>query len=87
MPGFNGSGPRGNGAMTGRGLGYCMNYVGNGMSRGIGLGRGGGLRCRRNNIQGGDRQETVFLREQVARLEEALEQARERIDQLEQRGK
>ncbi len=24
MPGFDGSGPRGNGAMTGRGRGYCV---------------------------------------------------------------
>ena len=28
MPGFDGSGPRGTGAMTGRGLGYCALPVG-----------------------------------------------------------
>lgn len=28
MPGFNGTGPRGVGSMTGGGGGYCMSYVG-----------------------------------------------------------
>ena len=38
MPGFNGTGPRGYGAMSGRGLGPC----GGGRARGPGCGRGYG---------------------------------------------
>lgn len=41
MPRFNGTGPLGQGAMTGRGFGPC----GNGMR--MGSGRGFGLGCRR----------------------------------------
>ena len=50
MPGFNGTGPQGQGSMTGRGLGSCgggMAYgrgtgrgLGRGFSRGLGFGRG-----------------------------------------------
>ncbi len=43
MPGFDGSGPVGQGPMTGRGLGYCnTSYRGVGYGRGIGFGRGFG---------------------------------------------
>jgi len=41
MPGGDGSGPLGRGAMTGRRLGYCSGYpVGFGSGRRLGLGRG-----------------------------------------------
>jgi hypothetical protein len=40
MPGFNGTGPMGQGPMTGRGLGPC----GGGMAWGRGCGRGWGAR-------------------------------------------
>ncbi|WP_066633427.1 DUF5320 domain-containing protein [Desulfolucanica intricata] len=42
MPGFNGTGPRGIGPMTGRGRGYCMSYVEPGADFTPGLGWGGG---------------------------------------------
>lgn len=41
MPGFDGTGPLGQGPRTGRGLGYCA--PGLGFGRGYGLGRGRGL--------------------------------------------
>lgn len=51
MPGRNGTGPLGQGAMTGKGMGYCVvdgqtaqntNHIGFGMGRGQGRGRGRG---------------------------------------------
>jgi len=42
MPGFDGTGPQGQGPLTGRGLGYCAGAVPVGRGRGIGLGRGFG---------------------------------------------
>lgn len=53
MPGFNGSGPRGQGPMTGRGMGACAAPEGTfspqGRGMGLGMGRrginGGGCRC------------------------------------------
>ncbi|MDD2374139.1 MAG: DUF5320 domain-containing protein [Eubacteriales bacterium] len=46
MPGFNGTGPQGQGSMTGRGMGACAGYPaqtgGTGRGLGLGLGRGAG---------------------------------------------
>lgn len=45
MPGFDGTGPRGKGPMTGGGFGYCATGAGAypaGAARGFGRGRGGG---------------------------------------------
>lgn len=55
MPGRNGTGPLGQGAKTGRGLGFCtddpagVDRVGNGRGygRGMGYGRGLGFGCRK----------------------------------------
>ena len=46
MPGRNGSGPRGEGSLSGRGLGPCGRGLarGRGLGRGLGLGRGYGWR-------------------------------------------
>lgn len=41
MPGFNGTGPQGNGPFTGRGRGYCA-QEGVGMTGGHGMGQGRG---------------------------------------------
>lgn len=45
MPGMNGTGPMGQGAMTGRGMGVCQGY-------GLGKGIGQGLGCRRGIDRG-----------------------------------
>ena len=42
MPGFNGTGPQGQGPMTGRGLGPCGGGMGYGRGFGRGYGRGAG---------------------------------------------
>lgn len=42
MPGFNGMGPQGEGAMTGWGRGFCMRYVAPGAGFVQRFGRGGG---------------------------------------------
>ena len=44
MPGFDGTGPDGQGSMTGRGLGNCVDVVKDGVKtviEKVGLGRGG----------------------------------------------
>ncbi|MDF9409824.1 MAG: hypothetical protein A4E52_01595 [Pelotomaculum sp. PtaB.Bin013] len=41
MPGFNGKGPLGMGAMTGRGRGFCISSILPGTSLALKLGRGG----------------------------------------------
>ena len=47
MPRYNGTGPRGQGALTGRGMGYCAQrttgYDARGYGRGIGCGMGRGF--------------------------------------------
>lgn len=48
MPGFNGSGPRGQGPLTGRGMGACAGpertFFSQGRGMGFGMGRRGGIR-------------------------------------------
>ena len=39
MPGFDGTGPNGQGSFTGRGFGRCQRGFGNGRGRGLGRGR------------------------------------------------
>jgi len=51
MPGFDGTGPRGQGPLTGGGMGYCAmpaNQVARPLGRGLYGGRGGGGRGWRN---------------------------------------
>ena len=44
MPGFDGTGPMGQGPMTGRGLGRCTGFAGGvGLRRGFGFGMGRGF--------------------------------------------
>lgn len=106
MPGFNGTGPRGLGGMTGSGRGYCLSYVAPGTVLGQGLGRqaGRGRQHCQSSInlprRGRLRQkaclqdavyapplsgqpELDFLKEQAVNLEAALEQAKKRIKELE----
>jgi len=84
MPGKDGTGPMGRGAMTGRGLGYCTGIgsgrYGAGIRRGFGrgLGYGLGLGCRRGC--GGfypagltEAEEIELLKEEKEILEKRLE--------------
>jgi len=47
MPGRDGTGPRGIGSMTGRGLGLCTGTKAAKYGAGLGIGLGLGLACRR----------------------------------------
>jgi hypothetical protein len=99
MPGMNGSGPLGTGPMTGRGGGYCMAPVSPEAGFIPGFGRGGGRGRRNciNAVgspwlagmnQGSSpaavgEQELNQLRAQLGKLEDALQEAKKRIQELE----
>jgi len=114
MPGFDGTGPLGMGAMTGRGRGFCISNVlpgaslaswfgrgpGRGLSRGgwrgwlgndfaagmlVGLGGylAHSLWARYCTPQVNREDELNLLKEEAAYLESALEQAKKRIKELE----
>lgn len=70
MPGRDGTGPLGQGAMTGRGLGVCAHEIRPLYGRGLGLGCG--LNCRRvfNPVYADSKE---ALTEQKAVLEARLE--------------
>lgn len=94
MPGFDGTGPRGQGAMTGAGRGYCAMPVGGVAGqpvRGYFYGRGGG-RGRRNcfyatGIPGWMRvqkeDEISILKNQADYLKSELEAIQSRVQDLE----
>jgi len=77
MPGRDGTGPLGQGAMTGRGLGVCVN--GNRTLYGRGLGLGRGLNCRRviNPVYADSKE---ALTEQKAVLEARLEAVNKQLN-------
>jgi len=72
MPGFNGTGPRGMGPMTGRGMGYCAvplpgsRYVSPAVYN-----------------RGGRRDELSYLKEEARLIREQIEQIETRIKALE----
>lgn len=73
MPGFNGTGPRGQGPMTGRGLGNCgpgYRRFGRGFGRGLGFGWGWNYPY----------QPTV--KEEKEMLEEEIEEMKARLEEL-----
>ncbi|MBU1044005.1 MAG: DUF5320 domain-containing protein [Candidatus Omnitrophica bacterium] len=92
MPGFNGTGPNGQGAFTGGGRGYCVGYLnvaGRGARFGKGLGRGFG-RKNLNRGRGGQYQadanpalEVEGLKEQAQLIQEELGMINQRIKELE----
>lgn len=74
MPGFNGTGPRGLGPMTGRGMGYCvLPYSSHG---------GSGSASVVN-----DKKVVDILRGQTEYLQNQLEQTKKRLAELERAGK
>ncbi|HRX15030.1 MAG TPA: DUF5320 domain-containing protein [Spirochaetota bacterium] len=75
MPGFNGTGPFGNGPMTGRGLGPC----GQGRAAGYGYGRGMGFGRRGAGFGFGAR----FFGAYERPYEPTLEELRQQRDLLE----
>ncbi len=94
MPGFDRTGPRGEGPLTGRGLGPCGRGLGfrRGFGRGFGRGRGFGFR-RAYAYDYGDvapvapaltkEQEKTMLESEMKILQEDLEAIKKRIKELE----
>jgi Family of unknown function (DUF5320) len=73
MPRFNGTGPLGQGPMTGRGLGLCSGS----MAFGRGYGRGFG--CRRFYTS---EEEGEILKDEEKMLEQELKAVKERLQEL-----
>lgn len=92
MPFGDGTGPLGEGPMTGRGLGYCAGYNTPGytkgvpMGRGFGFGRGLGFGWRRlfplTRAPATQNQERAVLEDQLKALEEQIKEIKKRIDEL-----
>ena len=87
MPGFNGTGPKGAGPMTGRGLGNCGNGAySQGISRGLGRGFGQGRGWRRwlgfGNRQLANTEETADVKTYIEDLKAELTEAEKYLKNL-----
>lgn len=86
MPGRDGSGPVGRGAMTGRGLGYCTGVlaarygVGRRLGYGMGYGRGYRRYCVPESI--GPRDQREFLEEEKELLENRLSALNKQLEKI-----
>jgi len=87
MPGQDRTGPTGQGAMTGRGLGLC----GRSMDRGLEIGRGRGFGWKARTMQVmpiqqpaliTEKQEKEFLEQELAVLKEEMKGIEERIKKI-----
>ena len=95
MPQGDGTGPAGQGSMTGRGMGYCAGYdapgfVNSGFRRGMGrgLGRGRGFALRAGAIPMQQVQPAVITEEQEKQfLEQELVALKEEIKEIEKKLK
>jgi hypothetical protein len=83
MPNKDGSGPNGQGARTGRGMGNCSGQGGTGVGRGAGrglrrgAGRGGGRGLGINANRGNS-----WIGTQLDNLQAAIERLAERLDRI-----
>lgn len=88
MPRRDGTGPMGQGAMTGRGMGICNGGDNVQYGYGVGYGRRAGLNCRRGyfryNRPGAPvyQQQPDSLKEQKELLERRLKEINNQLDQL-----
>ncbi|MFZ5974915.1 MAG: DUF5320 domain-containing protein [Bacillota bacterium] len=84
MPGRDGTGPKGHGSMTGRGLGYCAagQNAQNGNGLGLGLGRGFRWGCRGNFSAVPAQKYKELLTEQKKRLERRVAILNEKLENL-----
>ena len=88
MPQGNGTGPAGQGPITGRGMGYCAGYnvpgfVNSGFRRGMGQGRGFARRARAaQQFQPTvitEEQEKQFLKQELTVLKEEMKEIEKRL--------
>jgi len=90
MPRLDGTGPNGQGAMTGRGIANCQGNqkrLGVGYGKGNGNGMGFGFRHGQNsssNIQPLAKDELTFLKNKANKMESNLNNVKSRISELEQ---
>ena len=86
MPGFDGTGPRGIGPMTGGGRGFCSTGGFRGSRRPYGARRWSGYGSPFETATPRD-QEVNFLREEVQSLSRALEEIHARLTELGEESK
>ena len=98
MPRGDGTGPAGQGAMTGRGMGFCAGFnsagfmnggFGRGMGRGFGRGRGFAGRGRAMQVMPiqqptviTEKQEKQFLEQELDVLKKEMKEIEERLKEL-----
>ena len=86
MPRRDGTGPMGQGSMTGRGMGRCPSGLGRGIGLTVGLGLGLGLRRGFRRFFGNQSpaDDVSVLKSQAEILEEELNAIKTKISELEQ---
>jgi len=94
MPRGDGTGPAGQGAMTGRRMGFCAGFntpgfMNGGFGRGMGRGRGFAWRARAMQIMPiqqpaviTEKQEKQFLEQELTALKEEMKEIEERIKEI-----
>ncbi|MBW6442369.1 DUF5320 domain-containing protein [Patescibacteria group bacterium] len=90
MPGYDGTGPNGQGPLTGRGLGSCENdQIAEGYGRGFARGRGYGFRGRfaqpkifQNSRPLTEEEERVLLKRELNLLNEDKERIEKRLEEI-----
>ncbi len=98
MPRGDGTGPAGQGSMTGRGIGFCAGFnspgfmnggVGRGMGRGLGRGRGFALRARAIQPMSTQQVKPAVITEQEEKqfLEEDLKSLKQEMEEIQKRLK
>ena len=81
MPKMDGTGPQGQGAMTGRGFGPCGSGFFRGCCRGLGRGFGRGLGCRRQvNLTKAD--EKKILEAELEEIETEKQEIEQRLKEM-----
>ncbi len=98
MPRGDGTGPAGQGSMTGRGMGYCAGFnapgfMNSGFGRGLGMGRGRGFGWRARVVHAmpiqqvkpaviTEKQEKQFLEQELSALKEEMKEIEKRLKEL-----
>ncbi len=87
MPGFDGTGPLGQGSMTGRRMGNCSGAVVQGAIPrfGCGFGRGRGFAFRARDMQPAkmtEKEEKQYLEEELETLKQEIKEVEKRLKEL-----